>query len=216
MSTHITPAAELDLDAWLATGERTTHNVNLFARYDLFAEIDALEAQRVAAEEVPEGDEALGGNTNPNADLDAEIEAIEARIYASKKVFRVASVTDAEREEIRKAVLKECSTQIDEEAKLGASEARKSAKRMEISVPADINNLVRIGVNEFTDKLIKRETSLRIIAQSTTVQVGDQWAPVTLEQVRSLYEKLGEQQIGLLANAAMQSRKSPEVTVPKS
>lgn len=216
MSTNITSSAELDLDAWLATGERNTHTVNLFARYDLFAEIDALEAQRVPVEEVPEGDESLGGNSNPNTDLDAEIEAIEARIYASKKVFRVTSVTDEERDEIRKTVLKECSDQIDEAARLGASEARKTAKRMEVKVPADINNLVRIGVNEFTDKMIKRETSLRIIAQSTTVQVGDQWAPVSLPQVRSLYEKLGEQQIGLLANAALQSRKSPEVTVPKS
>lgn len=216
MTSNITPSSELDLDAWIATGERTTHNVNLFARYDLFAEIDALDAERIPVEEVPEGDEPLGGANNPNAELEAKIEAIEARIYASKKVFRVTSVTDEERDEIRKTVLKECSDKIDEAAKLGAHEARKTAKRMEVTTPADINALVRVGVKEFTDKLINRESSLRIVAQSTTVQVGDQWVPVTLDQVRSLYEKLGEQQIGLLANASVKTQKTPEVTVPKS
>ncbi len=218
MNDQITQTAELDLDNWLAGGERTTHNVNLFARYDLLAEIDTLEAQRVKVETTPEGDEALGGNKNPNASIDEQIEELEARIYASKKVFRVSALTKEEIDDIRELVLNECSEDIDKAAALGRQEAKKTAKRMEISVPADINALVKIGAKEFTDKLISRETTLRRIAQATKTQnsAGD-WVPLSLEQIRTLYAKLGETQISLLADAAYQAENTaPKVTVPKS
>lgn len=61
------PSSELDFDAWLAGGERTTHNVNLYARMDLIAEVETLEAQRITVQETPEDDRALGGDDNPNA-----------------------------------------------------------------------------------------------------------------------------------------------------
>ncbi|MGV2853772.1 hypothetical protein ACNPON_18530 [Glutamicibacter sp. AGC13] len=217
MSENIAPNSELDLDEWLAMGERTVHNVNLYNRFDLIAEIDALEAQKVPVEEVPEGDEALGGNSNPNAGLDAEIDELKMRIHASKKIFRVTSLTDAEIAGIRETVLTECSKEIDKQAELGKNEARKTAARMEVKIPADVNALVRVNVNEFTRKFIERESRLRIIAASTTLMNKGQLVSLDLEQARTLYEKLGEAQMRLLSDAnARATQDIPEVTVPKS
>lgn len=217
MSENIAPNSELDLDEWLAMGERTVHNVNLYARFDLIAEIDALEAQRVPVEEVPEGDEALGGNGNPNAVLEAQIDELYTRINASKKIFRVTSLTDAEIADIRETVLTECSKEIDKQAELGKNEARKTAARMEVKTPADVNAIVRLGVNEFTKKFIDRETRLRMIAGSTTIMNKGKLVDLTLEQTRTLYEKLGEAQMRLLADASARATQDiPEVNVPKS
>lgn len=217
MSENIAPNAELDLDQWLATGERNTHNVNLYARMDLIAEVEALEAKKAPVENVPEGDEALGGNTNPNAELEAQIDDLWNRIDQSKRVFRVTALTKQETDSIRETVLKDCSEKIDEAAAMGRAEAKKTCKRMEITQPADINAYVRIGVKEFTDKLIDHEVTLRMIAQATKMQISDSWAQLTLDQARTLYEKLGESQIGLLADAAYKANnETPEVTVPKS
>lgn len=211
-----TPNAELDLDEWLAIGERVTHNVHLYARMDLIAEVDALEAQKTDAPDVPETDRALGEDTNPNAALEAQINDLYKRIDESKRVFRVTALTTQEIDETREAVLKECSDKIDEAAKLGAHEARKTAKRMEVTVPADINALVRVGVKEFTDKVINHETTLRMIAQATKMQSRGTWVQVTLDQTRTLHEKLGESQIGVLADAAYKANnETPEITVPK-
>lgn len=217
MPENITPSAELDLDEWLAMGERTVHNVNLYARFDLIAEIDALEAQKQPVEEVPEGDEALGGNSNPNAVLEAQIDELYTRINASKKIFRVTSLTDAEIADIRETVLTECSDEIDKQAELGKNEARKTAARMEVKTPADVNAMVRLGVNEFTKKFIDRETRLRMIAASTTIMNKGKLVDLTLEQTRTLYEKLGEAQMRLLADASARATQDiPVVTVPKS
>ncbi|MBF6671599.1 hypothetical protein [Glutamicibacter sp. FBE19] len=217
MSENIEPTAELDLDSWLATGERNTHNVNLYARMDLIAEVEALESQRVATPEVSDMDKPLGGEENPNAELDAQINDLWARIDESKRVFRVTALTKQETDAIRETVLKESSDKIDEAAALGRAEAKKTCKRMEITVPADINAYVRIGVKEFSDKVINHETTLRMIADATKIKVGDGWKQLTLDQTRTLYEKLGESQIGLLADAAYKANnETPEVTVPKS
>lgn len=217
MSENIEPTAELDLDSWLATGERNTHNVNLYARMDLIAEVEALESQRVATSEVSDMDKPLGGEENPNAELDAQINDLWARIDESKRVFRVTALTKQETDAIRETVLKESSDKIDEAAALGRAEAKKTCKRMEITVPADINAYVRIGVKEFSDKVINHETTLRMIADATKIKVGDGWKQLTLDQTRTLYEKLGESQIGLLAAAAYKANnETPEVTVPKS
>ncbi|UXN31013.1 hypothetical protein [Glutamicibacter sp. M10] len=217
MSENIAPNAELDLDQWLATGERNTHNVNLYARMDLIAEVEALEAQKQPVEQVAEGDEALGGTNNPNAELEAQIDDLWNRIDQSKRVFRVTALTKQETDAIREKVLDECSDKIDKAAAMGRTEAKKTCKRMEISVPADINAYLRIGVKEFTDKVINHETTLRMIAEATKMQVGEGWKQLTLDQTRTLYEKLGESQIGLLADAAYKANnETPEVTVPKS
>ncbi|UAV84843.1 putative tail assembly chaperone [Glutamicibacter phage BIM BV-113] len=217
MSENIAPNSELDLDEWLAMGERTVHNVNLYARFDLIAEIDALEAKKVPVEDVPEGDEALGGSSNPNAGIEAEIDEIKMRIHASKKVFRVTSLTDAEIAGIRETVLTDCSKDIDKQAELGKKEARKTAARMEVKTPADVNALVRLNVNEFTRKFIEGEIRLRMIAASTTLMSKGQLVQITLEQTRTLYEKLGEAQMRLLADASARATQDiPVVNVPKS
>ena len=217
MSENIEPNAELDLDEWLAMGERTVHNVNLYARFDLIAEVDELNAQRVPVDDEPEGDEALGGNSNPNAAIDTEIGELYKRIHASKKIFRVTSLTDAEIDEVREQVLTECSKEIDKAAELGKREALKTASRMEIKNPADVNASVRLGVSEFTKKVIERETRLRMIAQSTTLMNKGQLVDLTLDQTRTLYEKLGEAQMRLLADASARATQDiPVVTVPKS
>ena len=218
MSENITPTSELDLDDWLATGKRTTHNVNLFARFDLLAEIDALEAQKVPSILTPDAEQSLGGEADPNAEIKAQIEALEAKIWESKKVFRASNINQDEIDSIREEVLKECKDEIDKASAFGKSEALNTCKRMDIKDPADINAMVRIGVKEFADKVINRETTLRMIQKSVTTQnkAGD-WVSLSLEQIKSLHAKLGEQQIDVLANAVYKANNdAPEVTVPKS
>lgn len=213
-----TPTAEFDFDEWLAMGERVTHTVNLYSRMGLIADIEALEKQRVAYEPAPEGDEAMGGDTNPNAELDEKIGHLYERINESKLSFRVTGRTSAEVDTIRDTMLTECSAKIDEESAKGRAEGQKIAKRNGVTAPGDINALVRMTAGEWSQRFMNREINLRIVAESTHIIAPDGTLhTITLDRVRNLYEKLGEQQIGLLVDAAYQSKDDmPEVTVPKS
>lgn len=86
-----------------------------------------------------------------------------------------------------------------------------------VTLPDDINKMVRAGANDAMNILINLETAVRTISQSTTVKVGDAWHQVTPDQVRNLYKVLGEPQVDLLAQAASRTaHEAPEVTVPKS
>jgi hypothetical protein len=211
------PSAELDFDAWLAGGERAAHYVNLYSRLDLIASIEELQKQLVAIDEVTEGDEAMGGNEDPNEDLHEQVNALYAEVDASKREFRVEALTDEESDEIQKQVRTDLSDQIDAAATEGQTEARKTAKRLGITAPGDINNLVRVGANETATALVNREAALRKIAQATKVRQGGDWLPLTVGQVRALYKKLGQAQIDMLADAAMKAANEvPEVTIPKS
>lgn len=211
-----TGSTELDFDDWLAGGERTTHHVTVFARYDLIADIDALEKQRVHVPEVREGDESLGGEENPNADIDDQIDALNARIYASKREFRVSALTDQETQQIREDVRKEHSTQIDAAADYGRAEGKKSAKRAGITAVNDVNGIIAKGGIEEASNLINHEVALRMIAQATKTRHGGDWVPLSVDNVRAIYQKLGQAQIDRLADAASQASSDvPAVTVPK-
>lgn len=218
MSETPAPNTEFDFNAWLATGERVTHTVNLFARIALLDEIDKLKDQRVPVQETAEGDESLGGDANPNADLDQQIEALEMRVWESKLAFRVVGRTGTEIDAIRESVLKDCAEEIDTAAAKGRAEAIKMAKRGGVTVPGDINALARLGGTEWANKIINHEINLRIVAESASIITpNDTLQPVSVESVRSMIDKLGDQQVGLLVDAAYKAKDdAPQVTVPKS
>lgn len=218
MSENLNPATtELDLDDWLAGGQRNTQLVNLYARGDLYADIDALERQKVDVPKTDELDASLGGEADPNADLQLQIDSLWQQLGASKKEFRVAGRTTEETQAIEAAIRKELSAEIDAAAALGRAEGKKSADRMGIKAVEDVNRIVRAGALEHIGKLVEFEVAVRTIAASTTVKVRETWKPITAEQVRALYAKLGEAQVELLAQAASRSaNEAPVVTVPKS
>lgn len=212
-----TPSAELDLDEWLAGGARNTKLVHLYQRNDLRADIEELERQRVPHEAPAEGDAALGGDDNPNAELDQQIEALWVQLGASKKEFRVAGRTVEETETITAAVKADLKTELDAAAEQARKDGRERARRFEVKAAEDINRIVRAEVLQAMNRVIDLEVAVRTIAASTTVKVGDAWVPVSPDQVRTLYKVLGEPQVNLLAAAASATaQEAPEVTVPKS
>lgn len=212
-----TPTIELDFDEWLAGGERTTHHVTLFARLDLLAEIEQLEKQRVPYQAPAEGDEALGGDIDPNAELDAKIETFEAQIYASKREFRVSAITYNEEQDLLDQIRKDLAPEIEAAAAEGRREAKTTAKLMDITAPADINNLARVGAKEKTDAVVSRELRVRKIAMAAKTRIKGEWAPLNRDQVERMLTILGDAQMGLIADAVISSSDDvPVVTVPKS
>lgn len=208
---------ELDFDAWLAGGERTTHYVPLYTRFDIIADIEELEKQRVPFEAPEEGDESLGGETDPNTELNAKIDELYEQIHASKREFRVTAITLDEHEAIKAQVLEELSSEIDAAAAKGREEARKTADRMGIKAVNDINGIVRVGANEKTRELITHEVTLRKVAAATTTRFNGEWRPLSVDQVRALHKAVGDAQINMLSEAALSaSNDVPEVTIPKS
>lgn len=210
---------EIDFDDWLRTGARTTRHVNLFARMDLIAEIDELEKQRVTPDQYPTDEDSLGGGNpiNPNAEIDAKIEAYEAEIWASKRAFRVTALTDEENRSINREVLEEFKDEIDKAAAKGRAEAQRTVKRMEITVPNEVNQVIRAGAKKYAEDLINYETGAKVIAATTTTRDKDGiWRPLTVETVKQIESALGEGQINLLIQAANSARlEVPEISPSK-
>lgn len=212
------PAAEFDFDGWLADGERVTQTVHLWKRIDLWDEIQKLEAKLEDVPEVPEGDEPMGGAEDPNADLNAQIDALYERLDESKLSFRVVGRTSDEIDEIRKETLTECREEMDKAAADGRAEAKRAAARAGVTIAKDINSLVQMGGTEWSNKVLNREMNYRIVAASThIITPSGSFQPLTVAQVRALHKALGEQMIGRLVDAAYTAKDDmPEVTVPKS
>lgn len=217
-NTEHSPAVELDLDSWLATGERTTHNVNLYARMDLIAEIEELEAQIPAVQrKAPENEDSLGGSeADPYEDLRLQIRELEERIHASKKVFRVTALTQQEIKDARRKVEDEFKDEIDAAAVRGREEGKRTAKNLGATIPGDINQMVRIGATKAIEEVVERELSIELLARAVQIKQDGQLIPLTTKNVRKLYDKLGEGQVGLLSQAAKRANSQiPKVTPGK-
>lgn len=212
------PATEFDFDGWLADGERVTQTVHLWKRIDLWDEIQKLEAKLEDVPEVPEGDEPMGGEEDPNADLNAQIDALYERLDESKLSFRVVGRTSDEIDELRKETLTECREEMDKAAADGRAEAKRAAARAGVTIAKDINSLVQMGGTEWSNKVLNREMNYRIVAASShIITPNGSFQPLTVGQVRALHKALGEQMIGRLVDAAYTAKDDmPEVTVPKS
>lgn len=220
MSDLTHPASEeIDFDEWLRSGARTTRHVNLFSRMDLIAEIDELEKQRVTPDQYPTDEDSLGGgkSLNPNEDLDRKIQDIEAQIWASKRAFRVTALTDEENRDISRAVLEEYKDEIDKASAQGRAEAMRTVKRMEITVPSEVNQVVRAGAKKYAEDLINYETGARVIAATASTRGPDgQWKKLDVETVKRIENALGEGQINLLIEAANSARlEVPEISPSK-
>lgn len=211
-----TPSSELDFDEWLAGGERTTHYVSLYARMDLIADIERLEADLVEDPKIKDSDLSLGGEADPNAELRVEIKALYARLDQSRREFRVSALTSSENEAITEEVRKDLSDEIDKAAAYGRDQAKKTAKRCGVTATNDINRLISVGGNEEASRVIGDEVYLRrIAAAATTLQKGS-WVPLEVSHVRAIHQKLGQAQTDLLAHAAVKASDDvPAVTVPK-
>jgi hypothetical protein len=200
---------DFDLDNWLDGIQRTERSVTLYARPDLLADIDELEAQKRAAAEIPEEDRAAGESTGGK--LQEKIDALYIALDASKRIFRVSFLDDQEQEAISTAVKAELKGEADKAAAEARQEGREKCKRLEITNVNDINTLARTMANAAADALIAREVNVRTIAAAVVSP------KLSVDQVRKLYTKVGDAQIGLISAAySRASIEAPQVTVPKS
>lgn len=214
---NIPQSPELDFDAWLAGGERTQHFVPLYTRFDLIADIEELENQRIDYDAPAEGDESLGGDEDPNAEINQKIDVLNAQLYASKREFRVSAITQGEVEAIQAEVRSDLSDEIDSAAAIGRAEAKKTAKRAGIVAANDTNGVVRTGGIEESSKVIAFEVLMRKIAFSAKTRFNGEWRELSVDQVKAMHKALGDAQIDRLSEAALSaSNEIPEVTVPKS
>lgn len=202
-------AEEFNLDNWLDGIQRTERSVTLYARPDLLADIDELEAKQRQAAEIPEEDRAAGESTG--GVLQEKIDNLYIALDASKLVFRVSFLDDEEQNAIREGVKADLKAEADAAAAAGRKEAREKCKRLEITQPNDINTISRTMASTAADKVIEREVSIRTIAAAVVSP------KLSVDQVRKLYTKVGDAQIGLLNVAySRASNEAPQVTVPKS
>ncbi|WGM21865.1 hypothetical protein QEH68_06740 [Paenarthrobacter sp. OM7] len=200
----------LNLDDWLDGAKRTERSVTLYARNDLLADIDELEAKLRQIAEVPFEDRSMGDSA-PGKDLQDKIDDLYVELDQSKMVFRVSFLDDEELEEITEQVKKDIKEDIDKAASAARAEAREKCKRLEISAVNDINSMVRTMANTAADEVIRKEADLRTITKAV---VSPQ---LTLTQARKLAKTVGEAQMGLLKQAYSRAAvEAPKVAVPKS
>lgn len=216
--TDTTEIIEPDFDDWLAGGERKAHFVTLYARADLYADIEELERKRVVADTVAEEDRGIADAPhNPNAELDDRINALWGQLDASKREFRVSSRTKDEVKEIRAAVVDELKTEADEASAKARQNAKENAKRLGITAANDINALVRNQAAQAYAEVIDAEVDIRVLAESISIRKGDDWLPLSVAQVRALQKKLGGSQMNAINQAyARAAGEAPVVTAPKS
>lgn len=198
-----------DLDNWLDGIQRTERSVTLYARPDLLADIDELEAKLRLAAEIPEEDRAMSDSTGGK--LQEQIDALYIALDASKQVFRVSFLDDEEVNAIQEAVKTELKDVADRAAADARKEAREKCKRLEITQPNDIANVMRTMANAAADKVIEREVSIRTLAAAVVSP------KLSVDQIRKLYTKVGDAQIALLSIAYSRAgNEAPQVAVPKS
>lgn len=216
MTENIAPEAtesEDWLDNWLDSAKRTVRSVTLYAANDVLAEIDELEAQlRVAQSASREGlGERSYGESDPTADLQAKIDARYLELDQSKRVFRISFLSADEIETIREATINDLKAQLDKVSADSRKLAQDQAKRENITNPADLNAFVRGTARAAASKVLEREVSIRTIAEAIVSP------KMTQDNVRRLYDKLGDSQVALLSQAySKAANEAPRVTVPKS
>lgn len=200
----------LNLDDWLDGAKRTERSVTLYARNDLLADIDELEAKLRQIEDVPAEDRTYGDG-NPRLELQNKIDELYLELDKSKMVFRVSFLDDEELEAVTEQVKKDLKEDIDKAASAARAEAREKCKRLEITAVNDINTMVRTMANAAADAVITKEADLRTITQAV---VSPQ---PTLAQARKLAKTVGEAQMNLLKQAYSRAAvEAPQVAVPKS
>jgi hypothetical protein len=205
----VSTTEEFNLDNWLDGIQRTERSVTLYARPDLLADIDELEAKKRQAGEIPEEDRAAGESTGGK--LQEKIDSLYVALDASKLVFRVSFLDDQEQEAISDAVKADLKDDADKAAAAARKEAKEKCKRLEITTATDINTIARTMSLAAAEAVIAREVNIRTIAAAVVSP------KLSVEQVRKLYTKVGDAQIALLSQAYTRaSNEAPQVTVPKS
>ncbi|KQR01488.1 hypothetical protein ASF74_07950 [Arthrobacter sp. Leaf145] len=200
----------INLDDWLDGAKRTERSVTLYARNDLLADIDELEAKLRQVQEVPFEDRSMG-EPAPGKDLQDKIDDLYVELDQSKMVFRVSFLDDEELEAVTEKVKKDIKEDIDKAASAARAEAREKCKRLEITAVNDINTMIRTMANTAADEVIRKEADLRTITQAV---VSPQ---LTLDRARKLAKTVGEAQMNLLKQAySRAASEAPQVAVPKS
>ena len=207
--TPVENTAPLDLDAWLDGAHRTARSVTLYARADLLADIDVLEAKLRQVKDVPEEDRSYA-DTDEATQIQSDIDKLYVQMASSAMEFRVTSLEDTEYNAIVDQVKKDLKDEADKAAAAARAEAREKCRRLEITAANDINAFVRPAANAAADAVIEREVSIRTIAAAVLSP------KLTVDQVRRLYSQLGDSQVALLSQAYTRAAiEAPQVNVPK-
>jgi hypothetical protein len=199
----------INFDEWLDGVQRAERSVTLYARADLLADIDELEAQKRQVAEIP--DEDRGYAESSGGKLQEKIDDLYTQLDQSKLVVRVSFIDDEEQKDIQESVKRDLKTELDAAARAAREEAREKCRRLEITNPNDVNNVARSMANDAADAVAEREVSIRTAAAAV---VSPRMTP---DQVRKLYSKIGDAQFQLLTRAYSRAQnEAPLVAVPKS
>lgn len=200
MSTaETTPAVvEMDLDAWLAGASRAARYVTLFADLDAYARY---QQARARLESLPKetGERSLG-DTSPRATFQAEADQAQADLLASAMEFRVEASIDDEVEAIRETVRTDLK---DERAAVGKAKRAQATEDADIlGIPAkDRPQAIRTIVGQAMDGFVELEVVHRALGDRVHVRKGGEWVPVGREALDRIQQRLGDQQITMLAQA---------------
>jgi hypothetical protein len=199
---------EIDVAAWLDGAKRTERSVTVYARADLLADIDKLEAEKRTLASIPEDDRSLGDDEGRA--LQEQIDALYVQLDKSKMELRVTFLDDEEQDAIREAVKTDFKEAADKAATKARKEALVNCERTGIVSVNDKNDVVRRMALSAVNKVIEREVSLRTLTECLVSP------KMTREQVGQMYGKIGEAQLALITAAySRASNEAPEVQVPK-
>lgn len=197
----------LNVDEWLAGLQKPKHPVRIYQRPDLAGQIESLEKQLETLKD--EGDEESLGESRA-ADVEAEIEQLAQEFHDASLTVWVTSLGPEEIEEIAEGVRSDLKKERNDLAEKARNEARQNAKRLGLESPQEINRLVRESVEQADSMLVSKEANIRILAKAIVEPA------FTVDQIRTLGERLGQGQLNRLEQAFRAiTNSTPEASVPK-
>lgn len=209
-------AQSIDLEAWLGGATVAEASVDVYQRPDLLARIEEWQRRYERAEDFERqtGGERSAGEEDPLAALDAEGEALLADLAASRSTWYLRALSSADEQAINAAhplperpatfsekppVMQNRPTDAQARAFIKAYEAwqaRGEQYRLEHEAESEA------WAQSTTAALIARGAE-KIARSVARIEVGGEViaTAVTLEQARSLPERIGEVQVGKILTA---------------
>lgn len=155
------------------------------------------------------GEESIGGDSEI-ASLEEEYEAVYERLAESKKVYQVKGLTSEEVDELSKVAREACKEEADAQATVGRKWGKEQAVREGVKDTREINELVRKHAREMSAAVIQREIGYHTLAKALVEP------QLTVEEVKGLYDKIGEKQIHRLMEAFYTASSEDPGSLPKS
>ena len=209
----------IDLNTWLAGATVTQASVDIYQRPDLLGKIEEWQRRYARAEKnAPAVLERGIDDPDPLADLTAEGERLFAELEASKAVWYVRALSSDDSDAIDEAhpeptrpasfdeappVMQAKPTEAQSSAFLAAYEAWKERRAAFV----EAQSVERDEYVRAMTRVLKARGAERIVRCLDRIEVGGEvvTGSITIEQARSLPERIGEHQVGKIMEAIGQA-----------